>query len=548
MPKLRIPSFGAGPLTAAVIAAFLAFSAGTAARAFTGPTKPAPAPAPHPAVQQARPQQPAARPAPGYHPAVPARPGQPGYPQSRPGTYPRPGTLPGGQQRQLPGGQQRQLPGGEHGGGLPGGEHGTLPPGDHRTIPMKPGMGEGRPGGEGFPHTVPAHNGPAFHPGPGGRFSGPHGEVGRSDPRTGRVIAMSRVNPDGSRLAYHNSPLGVRRVEQTRMEFGHPVHTVTDGHRGFVERDLRRPGLHERTYYDHGRVHAYVYRDHEYRYGRYPVYVPAYYYHPGFYGIFVAGWSGPSFSYSWASTPGYGGYGAYFAPQPVYASPNAWMADYVINANLQANYQAQQDAGADAVADGDAGQVEQQDATPQPIPQDVRDTYAQQVQATAAEQQAEAAGQQPADDATGALSPKFRVFQSYSDVEADNGGQGCALVGGDFVRREEDTPDGNKTVAVTVVTVAVPSQSHCPVNTKVRLSIDTLQDWYNNFLQAQQAGMDAMAANQGQNGFPAVADTGHVDNALGQATPDDPSAVANAIQQQSDAAKGMQASASGGGQ
>lgn len=534
MIKLGISSFGAGPLAGAVIAAFLACSPGAPARAFSGPTKhtaPPPKPAVRPATPQVRPQQPANRPVnPNLRPGLP---GRPGFPQARPGT--------------LPGGQH---PGGER-GTLPGGEHGTLPGGDHRAVPMggerRPGMGDGRPAGGGFPHSVPAHAGPAFHPGPGGRFSGPHGETGTADAH-GRVITMSRMNPDGSRLTYHNSPTGVRRIEQTRMEFGHPVRTVTNGHSGFVERDMRRPGFHERTYYDHGRVHAFVYRDHVYRYGRYPVYVPAYYYHPAFYGMFVTRWAGPSFSFSWASSPGYAGYGAYFAPQPVYASPNAWMADYIINSNLQANYQAQQDAGSDAVADGDQGQVEQQNATPQPIPQDVRDTYAQQVQATAAEQQSEASGQQPSDDATGALSPKFRVFQSYSDVEADNGGRQCALVGGDFVRREEDTPDGNKTVAVTVVTVAVPSQSHCPANARVRLSVDTLQDWYNNFLQAQQAGMDAMAANQGQNGFPAVADTGRTDNALGQATPDDPNAVATAIQQQSDAAKGMQASATGGGE
>ncbi|MFC5865213.1 hypothetical protein ACFPT7_23105 [Acidicapsa dinghuensis] len=529
MNKLRIPSFGAGPLMAAVVAAFLAFSAAASARAFAGPTKPAPAPKPtaRPATPAVKPQQPAAKPAnpnvrPGMpaRPSMPVRPGQPGYPQTRPSN----------------------LPGTQH--PLPGNDRGALPGGDHRAIPM----GDGHPAPGNLPHTMPAHTGPAFHPDARGHFVGPHGEAGSSDPRTGRVITMSRVNPDGSRLVVHNSPTGVPRYEQTRMEFGHPVHTVTNGHTGFVERDLRRPGFHERTYYDHGHVRAFVYRDHLYRYGRYPVYVPAYYYHPAFYGVFIGGWAGPAFAFSWGSSPGYAGYGAYFAPQPTYASPNAWMADYIINSNLQANYQAQQDAGADAVTNGTAGQDEQQDATPQPIPQDVRDSYAQQVQATAAEQQAEASGQQPPDDATGAMSPNFSVFQSYSDVEADNGGHPCALVGGDFVRREETTPDGNKTVAVTVVTIAVPSQSHCPMNARVRLSVDTLQDWYNNFLQAQQAGMDAMAANQGQNGFPAIADTGRTANALGQATPDDPNAVAGAIQQQSDAAKSMQASATGGGE
>ena len=546
MRKLKIKSIGAGPLSGVMIAGLLVFHAGVSFNALALQTKPAPKPvvpvrpvtpavrptmpATRPVQPATRPVQPAARPAVPNYPSALPRPGQPGQPVTpRPGTtprpetssIPRPGTTPG------TGTDRRPIPGGE------------VRPGPGGNLPH-PGTGTGTARG----------TGPAFHPGPGGVFHGANGTVGKADPRTGRVITMARNEPDGSRTVFHNSPTGVRRVENTRTEFGRPVHTVTDGHRGYVERDLRRQGFHERTYYDRGHVRAVVYQDHVYRrYGAYPVFVPAYYYHPGFYAVFGAGWGGGvSVGYSWASSPGYVAYGGYFAPQPVYTSPNAWMADYIINANLQVDYQAQQDAGADAVAAGDSGQIEQQNATPTPIPQDVRDTYAQQVQTTVSDEQAQASGQQPADDAPGALSPKFRVFQSYSDVEADNGGHECALVGGDFVRREEDAPDANKTVAVTVVTIAVPSASHCAINARVRLAVDTLQDWYNNFLQAQQAGMDAMAANQGQNGFPAMADTGKVANAPGQATPDDPNAVAAAIQQQSASASSMQADAAGGRQ
>jgi hypothetical protein len=370
---------------------------------------------------------------------------------------------------------------------------------------------------------------------------------GRVDPKSGRVRMVSRTEADGSRTVVHNSPNGVRRIENISHDSsGHAIRTVGDGHRGFRERELvRRPGYRERTYYDHGRAFAYVYHDRTYgRYGAYPVYVPAYYYHPGFYGYFGSPWASPV-AFSWGGYAGYGFYSGYFAPPAVYVSPDAWMADYIISQNLQANYAAQQDASSDAQAAGDPGQVEAQSATPQPIPQDVRDAYVAQVKAAVQEAATQAAGQTPAEATPGALSPDFRVFQTYSDVEVQAGGQDCALTGGDFVRREEDTPDGAKTVAVTVVTIAKPTASHCAANARIRIPVDTLQDWYNSFMESQQAGYEALASNQGKNGFPPMGDTAKVVNPAGQATPDDAGVVGNAIQQQAATATSLQAEAAG---
>ncbi len=404
-----------------------------------------------------------------------------------------------------------------------------------------------KPSGGGTVRPTPHVPGPAAHPGPGGTFHGANGIEGKVDPKSHRVKMVSKTEPDGSRTVVHNSPTGVRHIENvSRDSYGHSIRTVSDGHRGYRERELvRRPGYRERTYYDHGHAYAVVYHDRVYgRYGAYPVFVPVYYYHPAFYAYFGSPWGTPV-AFGWGGYPGYAYYGAYFAPPPSYASPDAWMADYIISQNLQANYAAQQDASADAQAAGDQGQVEAQTAAPQPIPQDVRDAYVAQVKAAVQEAATEAAGQTPTDTVPGALSPDFRVFQSYSDVEAQMGGQECSLTGGDFIRREEDTPDGSKTVAVTVVTIAKPTASHCPANARVRLSVETLQDWYNSFAQSQQAGYEALAANQGKNGFPPVPDTGRVTNPAGQATPDDAGVLATAIQQQGTNATTLQAEATG---
>jgi hypothetical protein len=318
------------------------------------------------------------------------------------------------------------------------------------------------------------------------------------------------------------------------------VRTVSHGGTNYRERDLsRRPGYSQRTYYDHGHTYVRIYNQHVYgRYGAYPVYVPAYYYGPGYYGYFGSPW-GMQVAFGWGAYPGYGYYGGYFAPAPYYASPGAWMADYIIAENLKASYADQQAA---PPADAEA-----QTAPPEPIPSEVRTAYVQQVQAAVQQVAAEAAGHAAADQVPGALSPDFKVFQSYTDVEADNNGEACALTGGDFVKREEDAPDAAKTVAVTVVTVAKPSASHCPMNAHVRLTVATLQDWYNSFQAAQQAGFDAMAANAGKNGFPAAPDSAKVANPNGQGTPDDANALASSVQEAQSNSAQMQAEVQPGG-
>jgi hypothetical protein len=355
-------------------------------------------------------------------------------------------------------------------------------------------------------------------------ISKPSGTQARLNPLTGKPTVVRNVAADGTGVVVHNSPTGVKTVNYMKKDAsGHVVRVVTRGNIRYQERDLqRRPGFKERTVIVDNHTYVNIYHTTIYgSYGAYPVYVPAYYYHPGFYGYFGDPWA-TSISFSWGSYPGYGSYGMYFAPAGVYPSPSAWMADYVIADNLKANYAAQQTA--------DPGSAEPQDGSVTPIPADVRAAYTQEVQTQIQADQAQASGHPVADPTPGALSPKFRIFQSYSDVEADNSGEQCAITGGDFVRREEDTPDGNGTVAVTVVTIAKPTASHCQANARVRVTVDALQEWYNGFIESQQQGFEAMAAMQGKNGVPPAPDTVKVANAEGQGTPDDPGVLATAVQ------------------
>lgn len=365
----------------------------------------------------------------------------------------------------------------------------------------------------------------------------------------GRMTSMHKVGTDGSVTDMHRSPSGVSTIRTVSHDpSGHAVTTVGDGHRGYRERELqRRPGFRQRTYYANGHTHVVIYHDQTFgRYGAYPVYVPAYTYSPGFYAYFGTSW-GVAVAAGWGAPPAV--YGGYFVPAPGYTSPNAYVADYMINQNLQENAAQQQDAQADAATDGTQPAADPQAAQPDAIPQQVRDTYSQEVQATTRQEQSAASGQPVEQTVPGALDPDHKVFQSYSDAEATTAnGQECALTGGDFVQREEDTPDAQKTVAVTVVAIAKPSSSHCAKKVRVRLSVDTLQDWYNSYNEQHEAGMAAINAAAGKNGIPAMPNSGKTANPMGQGTPDDSGAMATAMQQQGTDVSGMQAQVNGGGQ
>lgn len=372
-------------------------------------------------------------------------------------------------------------------------------------------------------------------------ISKPDGTIAHINPNNGKPTTISKVGKDGTGVIVHNSPTGVRSINYARKdENGHVVRVVTHGNIHYQERESqRRPGYRIRSYSVDHRSYVHVYHSVHYgRYGYYPVYVPAYYYRPGFYAYFGNPWA-TAVVFSWNSYPGYGYYGMYFAPTVTYASPSAWMADYVIANNLQGVYAAQQSADPDS--------TEPQDGSITPIPQDVRNGYIQEIQNQIQADQAQASGQAPADATPGALNPKFRIFQSYSDVDADLNGEQCAITGGDFVRREEDVPDANGTVAVTVVSIVKPSASHCQANARVRVTVDTLQEWYNGFLDSQQQGFEAMVNLQGHNGVPPAPDTLRAANPEGQATPDDPGVLDNAVQEAQTNASTVQSSIQSGG-
>jgi hypothetical protein len=333
-------------------------------------------------------------------------------------------------------------------------------------------------------------------------------------------------------------------VTEHRDVSGHLESRVvsTGPHRGYVEHTFQRGGNEymRRTYINGGRTNVNVYRGYSYRGVVYYHYVPAYYYHPVFYGWAYRPWSNPVYyTWGWYGAPWYAFYGYYFTPYPVYSTATFWLTDYVIAVNLHAAYEA---GAASAAGAGNPGDAQTHPAAPQPVQSDsptltpeVKQMIAEEVTAQlAAEQAAAARGgasspaptapPQPAntDQAPAALDPNLRLFIVATNLDVTADGQACSLTPGDVLMRTENTPDKDNTVGVNVVS---SKKSDCNMGSSPRVQIADLQEMHNHFREQMDAGLKALADNQGTNGIPSGPDANPRQNPDGQAAVDLTAAV-----------------------
>jgi len=390
------------------------------------------------------------------------------------------------------------------------------------------GMNAGRPGAHAAPGRQVSLRG-------GGNASiRPNGQI-RSVNRNGMQINRG-LHGDRRVVSMHN---GAR--------------VVSVGHRGgYVQRAYVVRGGHSyysRTYYYHGVYRTGVYRGYYWGGRPYYGYYPVYYYHPMYYGWAYNPWPAPVYyGWGWGGAPWYGYYGPYYAPYPVYPSAAFWLADFMVAASLQAAYEAQAASawlGPNA-ADGTlvASLVGMPaDAAPAKMSPEVKNALSEEVKATIAQEQADAAkgntgsnasGGQPANsnEAPPALDPKFRTFLVSSDlslVGADN--NECALSQGDVIERTTDTPDNDGNVNVKVV---ASSKNDCAIGTEGPVSTDDLQEMYNSFREQLKDGMADLAKKQGTAGLPKAPDTGTTSGDVPAPPPD--KSVEKTLQDQQSAA------------
>ena len=305
----------------------------------------------------------------------------------------------------------------------------------------------------------------------------------------------------------HTSPQGTITVDRgihgdRRVEIVRPdrVRVVAVGRQAFVERPLRQ-GYVSRTYVIGGRTEVHVYRNYSYAGVHYMSYVPAVYYQPAFYGWAGRPW-GPSVTFGWGWAPASPWfYGAYFAPEPAYASPALWLTDFLLAANLRAAYDSQQQRyqGEQSVPPVQVAQDTGVTLTPE-----IKMQIAEEVKQQLAEDQT--AASQPTSalpaPATGADVPppalKQRVFivSASLDVGSPSGDQTCALTAGDIIERtpgQSITSDGK--IAVNVMS---SKPGDCPAEFATRIDVAVLQDMQNQFKEQLASGMATLASNQGK--------------------------------------------------
>jgi len=503
------------------------------------------------------------------------RPGgnQPGGGQmNRPGGGTQGNNRPGGQnQMNRPGGgtQGNNRPGGTQGNNRPGGTQGNNRPGGTQ--------GNNRPGG------AQGNNRPG-----GGNQNANRGNAGGHAPKGAQTHTTSKGNTVQTRangsvrsVSGHGVTVSRGLNGQRRVVSSHNGRTTVayGRHGGYTQRAYYRSGGREyvqRTYFYGGHSYAYAYRS--YYWGGYPYYgfAPAFYWGPAYYGWVYNPWPAPVYyGWGWAGAPWFGFYGAYWAPYPVYPSAAFWLTDFYLSAALQAAYAAQTDA---AAAGGDNGNLvppqfgdESSDviaslATSDPLvaanlssiygsnayllntgapagnapalTKEIKDAIAEEIKGQVAAEKT-AAGNKGGGNDNGppaAVDPNIRYFVVANDEDLTTvDGTECTLTGADVVYRSSDQPDNDHMVNAVV---KASRKGECAVGATVAISVDDLQDMYNNMRQSMSKGMKEMADNSGKNGLPKAPDTSTTSGEVPAPTPDsNVQADLNQAQQSADQAE-----------
>jgi hypothetical protein len=121
------------------------------------------------------------------------------------------------------------------------------------------------------------------------------------------------------------------------------------------------------------------------------------------------------------------------------------------------------------------------------------------------------------DEVPPSLDPNRRVFLVSAAIDPALGDSTCALTSGDVIKRTEDTPDGDNTVAVIVL---ASKKDDCAIDSTPRVATSDLEDMHDQFREQLDAGLKSLGENQGKNGIPAGPAATTKPNPEGVAAPD----------------------------
>jgi len=328
-----------------------------------------------------------------------------------------------------------------------------------------------------------------------------------------------RLRPDGRPSDFHdpkrgfdihNNLRGGRRIEVERKDHSRMV--IEHGRPSYVERGYAFRG-HEfarRSYVYHGRTYDRFYGSYGFHGVHLAVYAPVHFYSTSFYGYAYAPFPHPVvYSWGFAAAPWYGPYAGYFVPAPVYPTPSAFLADYVISQSLAADYAAQQDNG-ESPAPTDGG----------PMDADVQQEVASEVQNDIslenyeATQNAQSVDPDPGSSSIARLlsDGKSHVFVAGDEVDVvDANGQECAVTEGDVL--QIGTPPAADATDATLVVIASKGGRDCRKTAVVSVPLDALQEMQNHMRALVDQGLAELQADQAKGTLPAAPPAAHADAA-----------------------------------
>jgi hypothetical protein len=256
---------------------------------------------------------------------------------------------------------------------------------------------------------------------------------------------------------------------------------------------VRNQTFVQRTYFDHGRSYARVYRPFTFGGVALNFYVATHFYRPAFYSYAYSPWARPvAYSWGWGGSPWYGYYGGYFSPYREYAGPAFWLTDYVFAMTLQDAYQERLDSGLQGAGYAAGGPV---GLTPD-VKQAVADEVHRQLDLERIEGQSMAS-------ASGDVTPIFsdgipHVLVVANSLMVDDRGPGCPVSEGDVLQLRPRSSNG----ATADVVVLASKAGDCRRGGVVSVQIQDLQEMQNHMRQTIDQGLAELQSRQGRGGLP----------------------------------------------
>jgi hypothetical protein len=237
------------------------------------------------------------------------------------------------------------------------------------------------------------------------------------------------------------------------------------------------------------------------------------YFAPAFYGWAYYPWTAPiAYTWGWSVAPWYVGPNPYFVAYQAYPSASLWLTDYFLGETLAIAAEreaalhdaALEEARWSDATNADAAQTAHADRTTQISPE-LKAEIASQIREqlaydTETAQSSTGTPSPERGDLPSVLQTPNYVFVASEDLDVTTVDQEpCSLQAGDILQLTAPAKSGSPVVQLRV---ASSRRTDCPAGAQVTVSLEELQEMYNNFRSQVEAGLTTLHDNTGHQGLP----------------------------------------------